>query len=51
MPFLINIAAFKIGWLSSVVGGAQQLPWLGPAVVFRGDRHPSVACYTGHHRN
>ena len=33
MPFLINIAAFKLGWLSSVVGGAQQLPWLGPLVV------------------
>ena len=34
MPMLINISAFKIGWLSSVVGGAQQMPWLGPAVVF-----------------
>ena len=33
MPFLINIAAFKVGWLSSVIGGAQQLPWLGPTVV------------------
>ena len=33
MHMLINVAAFKIGWLSSVVGGAQQLPWLGPSVV------------------
>jgi hypothetical protein len=33
MHLLLNVAAFKIGWLSSVVGGAQQLPWLGPAVV------------------
>lgn len=33
MHFLINVAAFKLGWLSSVFGGAQQLPWLGPAVV------------------
>ena len=33
MPFIINIAAFKLGWLSSVIGGAQQLPWLGPVVV------------------
>ena len=34
MSLLINISAFKIGWLSSVIGGAQQMPWLGPAVVF-----------------
>ncbi len=34
MNLLINIAAFKLGWISSVVGGAQQLPWLGPLVVF-----------------
>ena len=34
MSMLINISAFKIGWLSSVIGGAQQMPWLGPAVVF-----------------
>ena len=33
MSFIINVAAFKLGWLSSVVGGAQQLPWLGPVVV------------------
>ena len=34
MNLLINLTAFKLGWLSSVVGGAQQLPWLGPLVVF-----------------
>ncbi len=34
MNLLINVGAFKLGWLSSVVGGAQQLPWLGPVVVF-----------------
>ena len=34
MNVLINVAAFKLGWISSVVGGAQQLPWLGPLVVF-----------------
>jgi hypothetical protein len=33
MNLLINVAAFKLGWLSSVVGGAQQMPWLGPLVV------------------
>jgi hypothetical protein len=33
MNLLINITAFKLGWLSSVVGGAQQIPWLGPLVV------------------
>lgn len=30
MGMLVNIAAFKIGWLSSVVGGAHGMPWLGP---------------------
>jgi hypothetical protein len=34
MNLLINLTAFKLGWLSSVVGGAQQIPWLGPMVVF-----------------
>ena len=33
MNLLINVAAFKLGWISSVFGGAQQLPWLGPLVV------------------
>jgi hypothetical protein len=30
---LINIVAFKIAWLSSVLGGAYGLPLLGPAAV------------------
>ncbi len=33
MHFVMNLAAFKVGWLSSVVGGANQLPWLGPIAV------------------
>ncbi len=27
---LANFAIFQIGWLSSVIGGAQGMPWLGP---------------------
>ncbi len=34
MLFLLNLAAFQIGWFSSVIGGAQQMPWLGPVIVF-----------------
>jgi hypothetical protein len=30
---LVNFAAFEIAWLSSVIGGAQQMPWLGPLAV------------------
>ncbi|MDJ0910705.1 MAG: DUF2878 domain-containing protein [Woeseiaceae bacterium] len=30
MGMLVNIAAFQVGWFSSVIGGAQQMPWLGP---------------------
>jgi hypothetical protein len=30
MLFLINAAVFQIAWLLSVIGGAQQMPWLGP---------------------
>lgn len=33
MLLIINIAAFQAGWLLSVIGGAQQMPWLGPLVV------------------
>jgi len=43
----INFVAFQIGWLSSVIGGAQQMPWLGPLIVaialalhFRAARKP-----------
>lgn len=31
--FLINVIAFKIAWLASVLGGANNLPLLGPAAV------------------
>ena len=30
MNVLINFAAFQFGWFSSVIGAAQQMPWLGP---------------------
>lgn len=33
MFLLINFAVFQIGWLSSVLGAAQQMPWLGPLAV------------------
>lgn len=33
MPLLINFAAFQIGWFSSVIGAARQMPWLGPLVL------------------
>lgn len=33
MHLLINFAAFQLGWFSSVIGGAQQMPWLGPVAV------------------
>ncbi len=31
---ILNFGMFKVGWLSSVIGGAQQLPWLGPLAMF-----------------
>lgn len=33
MLLLFNVVAFDIGWFSSVFGGAQQMPWLGPVTV------------------
>ena len=30
MLFLANVVVFQIAWLLSVIGGAQQMPWLGP---------------------
>ena len=30
MWLLINVVVFQIAWLLSVIGGAQQMPWLGP---------------------
>jgi len=29
MPKLLNFALFQLGWLTCVLGGAWQLPWLG----------------------
>ncbi len=33
MFLLINYSVFQIAWLSSVIGGAQQMPLLGPLAV------------------
>ncbi|MGI9262169.1 MAG: DUF2878 domain-containing protein [Woeseiaceae bacterium] len=33
MFFLINFATFEIAWLFSVIGGAREMPWLGPLAV------------------
>ncbi|MBT8100692.1 MAG: DUF2878 domain-containing protein [Gammaproteobacteria bacterium] len=33
MFLLLNVLAFKAAWAASVVGGAQQMPWLGPLAV------------------
>jgi hypothetical protein len=33
MTIAINLIAFKIGWLASVLGGANGLPWLGTIVA------------------
>ena len=33
MLLLLNIVVFQIAWLLSVIGGAQQMPWLGPVVA------------------
>ena len=30
---VLNIAVFQAGWLASVIGGAQQMPWLGPVAL------------------
>ncbi len=30
MNVLVNFAAFQVGWFSSVIGAAKQMPWLGP---------------------
>jgi hypothetical protein len=30
MLLLTNIVVFQVAWLISVIGGAQQMPWLGP---------------------
>lgn len=33
MAMLINFIAFQVGWFSSVIGAAKQMPWLGPLVL------------------
>ena len=33
MLLLTNFAIFQVAWLSSVIGGAKEMPWLGPVVV------------------
>jgi len=33
MLLFTNFAVFQIAWLSSVIGGAQEMPWLGPVAV------------------
>ena len=32
MHVLINFVAFQVGWFSSVLGAARDMPWLGPLV-------------------
>jgi len=33
MLLLANFIIFQVAWLSSVIGGAREMPWLGPLVV------------------
>jgi len=33
MLYILNFIIFQVGWFSSVYGGAQQMPWLGPVAV------------------
>lgn len=33
MHLVLNVVAFKVGWVTSVVGAAHALPWAGPVVV------------------
>lgn len=33
MMLLINLVIFDVAWFSSVVGGAREMPWLGPLAV------------------
>ncbi len=47
MLLLTNFLAFQVAWLSSVIGGASSIPWIGPVVVsvalllhFRAARKP-----------
>ena len=47
MLLLVNFVVFQVAWFSSVMGAAQQMPWLGPVAVlfalalhFRAARKP-----------
>lgn len=33
MAVIINFILFQIGWFACVLGGAHDMPWLGPAMV------------------
>lgn len=33
MNVLINFVAFQLGWFASVLGAANEMPWMGPAVI------------------
>lgn len=33
MNIVLNIVAFKIGWIASILGAANEMPLLGPAVI------------------
>jgi hypothetical protein len=33
MLLLVNFTVFQIAWFSSVIGAAQQMPWVGPLTV------------------
>ena len=33
MQLLFNFVAFQVGWFACVLGAANQVPWIGPAVV------------------
>jgi len=33
MLLLINFVAFEIAWMSSVIGAANHMPWIGPVTV------------------
>jgi hypothetical protein len=30
---ILNFVFCQLGWFASVLGGANQLPWVGPVVV------------------
>ena len=42
MLFLLNSAVFQVAWLLCVIGGATQMPWLGPVAVLVALVIPSI---------